>query len=362
MSELWWKIQGENWFLCLSDFETHRLTDALVRSQIDKLRIHLKYFCGEGAVRTEAQARQRRNEDNGGRQVGRGGSGGAGNNSSKSPKGASEKKKIAHKRMGHIADYDSESELSYLSSKVMSSARRSRKASVVAKAKMFSSKKEWSIEKNDDSEEYEVAGVSSSEDSTHFEAASLKKIPAQARGKKPLKRTPLAEDDDDDSDSADFAPQTKSSKTTAKGGSGKAKKKLPIKKGAKQLAVKKTGKKKDGESDDDESDDANPVDPMDGIDMDLLMKEAMDGSTMSLLHSLCWWRIVLDEAHFIKSRSSQTANAAFALIAVNRWCLSGTPLQNRVGEFYSLIRFLRIDPMAHYFCRAKVCHQYRSSF
>lgn len=47
--------------------------------------------------------------------------------------------------------------------------------------------------------------------------------------------------------------------------------------------------------------------------------------------------------------------AAFAVTAVNRWCLSGTPLQNRVGELYSLIRFLRIEPMAHYFCRQKDC-------
>jgi len=64
---------------------------------------------------------------------------------------------------------------------------------------------------------------------------------------------------------------------------------------------------------------------------------------------------ILDEAHFIKTRSSQTANAAFSLIGVHRWCLSGTPLQNRVGEFYSLVRFLRLDPMAYYYCRCKDC-------
>ena len=40
---------------------------------------------------------------------------------------------------------------------------------------------------------------------------------------------------------------------------------------------------------------------------------------------------------------------------MNRWALSGTPLQNRVGEFYSLVRFLRLDPFASYFCRAKNC-------
>ena len=76
---------------------------------------------------------------------------------------------------------------------------------------------------------------------------------------------------------------------------------------------------------------------------------------MSILHSVSWWRVVLDEAHMIKSRSSQTSAAAFALIALHRWALSGTPLQNRVGEFYSLIRFLRLDPMAHYMCKSKDC-------
>ena len=31
-------------------------------------------------------------------------------------------------------------------------------------------------------------------------------------------------------------------------------------------------------------------------------------------------------------------------------CLSES-LQNRVGELYSLVRFLRMDPFAYYFCR-----------
>ena len=55
-------------------------------------------------------------------------------------------------------------------------------------------------------------------------------------------------------------------------------------------------------------------------------------------------RVVLDEAHNIKERNTNAAKAAFALQAKYRWCLSGTPLQNRVGELYSLVRFLGADP------------------
>jgi hypothetical protein len=75
----------------------------------------------------------------------------------------------------------------------------------------------------------------------------------------------------------------------------------------------------------------------------------------SLLHSISWFRVICDEAHMIKDRSTSTAKAVFNLVSLNKWCLTGTPLQNRVGELYSLVRFLRIDPFAFYFCKAKGC-------
>lgn len=65
-------------------------------------------------------------------------------------------------------------------------------------------------------------------------------------------------------------------------------------------------------------------------------------------------RFQLDEAHNIKERATNTAKATFELQATYRWCLSGTPLQNRVGELYSLVRFLGGDPFSYYFCKEKV--------
>ncbi|KAK9472617.1 DNA repair protein RAD16 [Dipodascopsis tothii] len=75
----------------------------------------------------------------------------------------------------------------------------------------------------------------------------------------------------------------------------------------------------------------------------------------SPLHAIKFHRVILDEAHNIKDRQSNTAKAAFALKTDRRLCLSGTPLQNRIGELYSLIRFLQISPYCNYFCKKCDC-------
>ncbi|GJP76840.1 hypothetical protein CLOP_g7292 [Closterium sp. NIES-67] len=82
----------------------------------------------------------------------------------------------------------------------------------------------------------------------------------------------------------------------------------------------------------------------------------------SVLHAVRWRRIVLDEAHSIKDRRCNTARAVFGLQSDFKWALSGTPLQNRVGELYSLIRFLQIDPYSFYFCRHCDCQSLDHKF
>jgi DNA repair protein RAD16 len=77
----------------------------------------------------------------------------------------------------------------------------------------------------------------------------------------------------------------------------------------------------------------------------------------SPLHAIKFHRLILDEAHSIKSRNTGVAKACFALQGNYKWCLSGTPVQNRIGEFFSLLRFLEVRPFADYFCRSCDCEK-----
>ena len=50
--------------------------------------------------------------------------------------------------------------------------------------------------------------------------------------------------------------------------------------------------------------------------------------------------VVLDEAHTIKNTSSQVTKVAYKIDARHRLCLSGTPIENNLGELWSLFHFL----------------------
>ena len=62
------------------------------------------------------------------------------------------------------------------------------------------------------------------------------------------------------------------------------------------------------------------------------------------LFTIKWRRVVLDEAHTIKNRSTLVAQGCNRIDATRRWCVTGTPMQNGIQDLYSLIKFLNHQP------------------
>jgi DNA repair protein RAD5 len=57
-----------------------------------------------------------------------------------------------------------------------------------------------------------------------------------------------------------------------------------------------------------------------------------------------WFRVILDEAHTIKDKNTRNAKATYLLSAQRRWAVTGTPIQNKLDDLYSLFHFLKVDP------------------
>ncbi|KAJ5161391.1 hypothetical protein N7492_006783 [Penicillium capsulatum] len=57
-----------------------------------------------------------------------------------------------------------------------------------------------------------------------------------------------------------------------------------------------------------------------------------------------WHRVIVDEAQNIKNPAAKSNKACCRLNAEYRWCLTGTPMMNRLEDFQSLLGFLRIRP------------------
>merc|ERR1712238_596387 len=245
------------------------------------LRVHLKYFCGDGAERTEAQSRQRRRSnpvsDQSGRRM-------SSDNDSMNGNNAKDDNKKKFLKNGK----DEEVSIPLSTAKRNPSPRHaSSRAKIRLAAQAAQTRNKDSDSNSDDS--YSV-GKNISEDSTEADMLQIEK-------EKDLKATTYQ----------------KRKRFTD---SGSKKGKLsPVSKGKGKHNMKQKEYKPLKNAPDEDSEDSENSET--------------------------------DEAHMNKSRSSQTAQAAFSLIGIHRWCLTGTPLQNRVGEFYSLIRFLRQKPMGY---------------
>ncbi|XDG06032.1 hypothetical protein ABKA04_005647 [Annulohypoxylon sp. FPYF3050] len=59
------------------------------------------------------------------------------------------------------------------------------------------------------------------------------------------------------------------------------------------------------------------------------------------LANINWFRIVLDEAHEIRNRTTKQFQAIASISASHRWCLTGTPIQNSLDDLGALVSFLK---------------------
>ncbi|XP_074379058.1 putative SWI/SNF-related matrix-associated actin-dependent regulator of chromatin subfamily A member 3-like 1 isoform X2 [Apium graveolens] len=67
----------------------------------------------------------------------------------------------------------------------------------------------------------------------------------------------------------------------------------------------------------------------------------------SPMFRVVWWRVILDEAHMIKNSVAQQTRAVNKLTAKRRWLVTGTPIQNGTVDLFSLMSFLRYQPLAN---------------
>lgn len=54
--------------------------------------------------------------------------------------------------------------------------------------------------------------------------------------------------------------------------------------------------------------------------------------------------MILDEAHIVRNHKSQASLAVCGLKANKRWALTGTPIQNKALDLYSILKFLKCSP------------------
>lgn len=63
---------------------------------------------------------------------------------------------------------------------------------------------------------------------------------------------------------------------------------------------------------------------------------------VTLLHRVAWERIIFDEAHHLRNSKTTRYISARLLRSRIRWLVSGTPIQNRKQDFYSLCAMIRL--------------------
>ena len=64
---------------------------------------------------------------------------------------------------------------------------------------------------------------------------------------------------------------------------------------------------------------------------------------LAIIHQVMWGRVIFDEAHHLRNRNTTRFLGCKNIRATNRWVVTGTPIQNKKGDFYSLCDALGLD-------------------
>lgn len=62
------------------------------------------------------------------------------------------------------------------------------------------------------------------------------------------------------------------------------------------------------------------------------------------LQDILWGRIVFDEGHHMRNNNTKCFQVCNKLIADIRWIITGTPIQNKLKDFYNLCDIIKISP------------------
>lgn len=282
--------------------------------KIDKLKVHLLYFCGETAQRTVAQARQYRSTD---RHEGTSNKRKGGTRSKEKTRKSFSKSstKVTTKqhskslkrtkkvtRATRTKIYESDSDLSLPDDFNVSSKRPSRSAACAAAQRLSASSKEWGGDNASDSDEFSDMGSAiSSDDETSDEISAPPRTTVVKKGYRAKNHIDNVSSSDycsSEDDAALVRAKKRQKLAFSRAHPGK-KKKFPGEEKKKFPGKKTMNKRQLNESSSDEEI-VDTADPLKGIDLEALKQKAMEGCQVSILHTMSWWRIVLDEAHVIK--------------------------------------------------------------